>query len=238
VNALVAGALAPAATPPLPGRGLALAQTFGGHSPEDWAERLEGLHLASLADNLDAFERWAGADGRAFALWRAEPTSPPVQLALFDFGPLEAARAAARPEAPTPVPFAPEKGRAWLILGERGFPLPFTLGAVTPTSEGEQALSKLRDLLVLAPGVRVTVTAFGDGLEPSMPPGTGDAADLPDPNAPSIGSLAEERAAFVVAWLQDRMPRAFPPGRLVAEGRDERGDGVRLKFEVATEPER
>jgi hypothetical protein len=238
VNALVAGALGPSSQGAGPARGLALAQTFGGHPPEVWGERLEGLHFARLVDNLDAFERWAGADGRAFALWRTEPSSPPVQWMQFDFGPLEAARDAGRPGVPTPSPFVPGEAGAWVTLGETAFPLPFTLGAVTPTSEGEQALSKLRDQLVLAPGVRVTVTAYGDGLEPSMPPGTADAAELPDPNAPTVGSLAEERAAFVVTWLQDRMPRAFPPGRLVAVGNDERGEGVRLKFEVAVDADR
>jgi hypothetical protein len=238
VNALVAGALDPATTAALAARGLALAQTFGVHSPEVWAQRLDGLHFADLVDNLDAFERWAGADGRAFALWRAEPASPPVQLSQFDFGPLEAAHAARPPVAPTPEAFPAGDPQAWLTLGERGFPLQFTLGAVNPTPEGEQALSKLRDLLVLAPGVRVTVIAYGDGLEPSMPPGTADAAELPDPNAPSVGTLAEERAAYVVTWLQDRMPRAFPPGRLVAVGQDERGEGVRLKLEVQVDGDR
>jgi hypothetical protein len=34
------------------------------------------------------------------------------------------------------------------------------------------------------------------------------------------------------------MPRAFPPGRLVAVGNDERGEGVRLKFEVAVDADR
>ena len=221
----------PAAT-----RALWLAQLYPSVSVDAWATRLAGTRAATLVDNLDAFERWTGADGRAFAIWRLSSVSrrPGALslLSLVDARALEALRTAAPPAPPTLASWDAAASRP--VRGGFDFALEFKPGAVMPTPAGELALSTLRDRLVLSPGAEFTLTAFGDGLEPSRPPGTPD-ADVPDPEAPTVGTLAEERAGYVVTWLQDHTPRVFAPGRLRAVGSQSQGEGLRVDWARASE---
>gem|GEM_PF-3519851 len=222
---------------PLGERALWLAQLFPDVAIDAWVTRLSGTRAATLVDNLDAFERWSGGDGRAFAVWRSAPAHQrPGALSLVslvDARALEALRAAVPIVPPAPAPWEGATSRP--VRGGFDFPLEFKPGAVMPTPQGEVALSALRDRLALSPGAEFTITAFGDGLEPSRPVGTPDAAEPPDPEAPSVGTLAEERAGYVATWLQDHTPRVFPRGRLRAVGATVQGEGLRVDWARAAE---